>query len=83
MPEQNYNLVFCWVSGVFAAFIAVNGAKFVACGAVLFLFGYGGEVGQVVGWGHGDEAGPEAGEGGVAVEVGVVFGVDVEEVERV
>ena len=36
----------------------------------------------MVGWGHGDEAGPESGEGGVAVEVGVVLGVDVEEVER-
>ena len=36
---------------------------------------------SVVVGGHGDEAGPEAGEGGVVVEVGVVFGVDVEEVE--
>ncbi len=35
----------------------------------------------MVGWGHGDEAGPESGEGGVAVEVGVVLGVDVEKVE--
>ena len=47
----------------------------------ILLFGDGGEVGEVVGGGHGDEAGPEAGEGGVAVEVGVVLGIDVEEVE--
>ena len=67
---------------VFAAFIAVDGAKFVAGGAVLFLFGDGGDVGEVVGGGHGDEAGPEAGEGRVAVEVGVVLGVNVEEVKR-
>ena len=66
---------------VFAAFIAVDGAEFVAGGAVFLLLGYGGEVGDVVGGGHGDEAGPEAGEGGVVVEVGVVLGVDVEEVE--
>ena len=65
-----------------AAFEAIDGAEFVACGAVFLLLGDGGEVGGVVGWGHGDEAVPEAGEGGVAVEVGVVFGVDVEEVER-
>ena len=66
----------------FAAFKAVDGAEFVAGGAVFLLFGDGGEVGEVVGGGHGDEAGPEAGEGGVVVEVGVVLGVDVEEVER-
>ncbi len=65
----------------FAAFQAVNGAEFVAGRAVFLLLGDGGEVGGVVGGGHGDEAGPEAGEGGVVVEVGVVFGVDVEEVE--
>jgi len=35
----------------------------------------------VVGGGHGDGAGPEAGEGGVVVEEGVVFGVCVEEVK--
>ncbi len=45
------------------------------------MLGDGGHVGSVVGGGHGDEAGPEAGEGGVVVEVGVVFGVDVEEIE--
>jgi hypothetical protein len=66
----------------FTAFIAVDGAKFVAGGAVFFLLGDGGQVGEMVGGGHGDEAGPEAGEGGVVVEVRVVFGVDVEEVER-
>ncbi len=36
----------------------------------------------MVGGGHGDGADPEAGEGGVAVEEGVVFGVCVEEVKR-
>ena len=66
----------------FAALEAVDSAEFVAGAAVFFLLGYGGEVGQVVGGGHGDGAGPEAGEGGVVVEVGVVLGVDVEEVER-
>ena len=51
-----------------AAGEAVDGAEFVAGGAVLFLFGDGGEVGEVVGGGHGDGADPEAGEGGVVVE---------------
>jgi hypothetical protein len=45
------------------------------------LLGYGGQVGQVVGGGHGDGAGPETGEGGVVVEEGVVLGVCVEEVK--
>lgn len=66
----------------FTAFKAVDGAEFVAGGAVFFLLGDGGEVGEVVGGGHGDGAHPEAGEGGVVVEVGVVLGVCVEEVER-
>jgi len=35
----------------------------------------------VVGGGHGDAADPEAGEGGVVVEEGVVLGVGVDEVE--
>ena len=39
-----------------AAFEAIDGAEFVAGGAVLFLLGDGGEVGEVVGGGHGDEA---------------------------
>ena len=64
-----------------AAFEAVNSTEFVAGGAVFPLLGDGGQVSGVVGGGHGDEAGPEAGEGGVVIEVGVVFGVDVEEVE--
>lgn len=62
---------------------AVDGAEFVTGGAVLFLFGNGGEVGQVVVGGHGDEAGPETAEGRVAIEVGVVLGVDVDEVKGI
>jgi hypothetical protein len=46
------------------------------------LLGDGGEVGEMVFGGHGDAAHPEAGEGGVVVEEGVVFSVGVEEVER-
>ena len=61
---------------------SVDRAEFVAGGAVFFLFGDGGEVGQVVDGGHGDGAHPETGEGGVAVEEGAVFGVRVEEVKR-
>jgi len=60
---------------------AVDGAKLVASGAVLFLLGDGGEVGEVVGGGHGDAAHPETLEGRVVVEQGVVFGVGVDEVE--
>ena len=65
----------------FTAFEAVDGAEFVAGGAVFLLLGDGGEVGEVVCGGHGDGAGPEAGEGGVVVEVGVVFCVGVEKVK--
>ncbi len=61
----------------FAASEAVDGAEFVAGGAVFLLLGDGGEVGDVVGGGHGDGTHPEAGEGGVVVEVGVVLGVGV------
>jgi hypothetical protein len=61
--------------------VAVDGAELVAGGAVLFLLGDGGEVGEVVGGGHGDRAHPETGEGGMAVEQGAVLGVGVEEVE--
>ena len=45
------------------------------------MFGDGGEIGEVVGGGHGDGTHPEAGEGGVVVEQGVVFGVRVEEIK--
>ena len=65
----------------FTACEAVDGAEFVAGGAVFLLLGDGGEVGEVVCGGHGDGAGPEAGEGGVVVEVGVVFCVGVEKVK--
>ena len=61
--------------------VTVDGAEFVAGGAVLFLLRDGGEVGYVVGGRHGDAAHPEAGEGGVVVEEGVVLGVGVHEVE--
>lgn len=64
-----------------AAFKAIDGAAFVAGGAVFFLIGDGGEVGEMVGGGHGDGAHPEAGEGGVVVEERVVLGVCVEEVK--
>jgi len=46
------------IYGAFSAFVAVDGTKFVAGGAVLFLFGYGGQVGYMVGGGHGDQACP-------------------------
>ena len=61
--------------------VAVDGALFVAGGAVLLLGGDGGEIGAVVFGGHGDGAVPETSEGGMAVEDGAAFGVDVEEVE--
>jgi len=64
-----------------AAGVAVDGALFVAGGAVLFLLGDGFEVGGVVVGGHLDFAVPEAGEGGVVVEDVGALGVDVEEVE--
>jgi hypothetical protein len=64
-----------------AAGVAIDGAELVAGRAVLFLFCDGGEVGDVVGGGHGDGAHPEASEGGMAVEQGVVLGIDIEEVE--
>ena len=47
-----------------ASLEAVDGAEFVAGGAVLFLLGDGGQVGDVVFGGHGDAAHPDAGEGG-------------------
>lgn len=74
----------CGFYGVLSGFTAceaVDGAEFVAGGAVFLLLGDGGEVSEVVGGGHGDGAGPEPGEGGVAVEIGVVLGVRVEEVK--
>jgi hypothetical protein len=37
-----------------AALEAVDGAEFVAGGAVLFLLGDGGEIGEMVVGGHGD-----------------------------
>ena len=64
-----------------AARKSVDGAEFIAGGAVFLLLGDGGKVGEVVGGGHGDGAHPEAGEGGVAVEERAVFGVCVEEVK--
>ena len=63
------------------ACVAVDGALFVAGGAVFALLGDGGEVGGVVFGGHGDEAVPETGEGGVVVEDVAALGVDVEDVE--
>ena len=57
-------------SEVLAADEAVDGAELVAGGAVLFLFGDLGQVGEVVLGAHGDHAVEEAGEGGVAVEDG-------------
>ena len=64
-----------------AAGVAVDGALFVAGGAVVFLLGDGGEIGGVVFGGHGYRAEEETGEGGVLVEDVATLGVDVEEVE--
>ena len=64
-----------------AASVAVDGALLVAGGAVLFLSGDGGEVGDVIFGGHGYGAEEETGEGGVAVEDVGALGVDIEEVE--
>ena len=80
MRKHKGNL-FCFAACC-SALKTVDGAEFVARGAVFFLFGNGGEVGQVVVGGHGDEAGPETAEGWVVVEVGVVLGVDVDEIKR-
>jgi len=67
--------------GFIAAGEAVDGALFVAGGAVLFLLGDGSEVGGVVFGGHGYGAEEKAGKGRVAVEDGAALGVDVEEIE--
>jgi len=67
--------------GEAAAAVAVDGALFVAGGAVVFLLGDGGEVGGVVLGGHGYGAEEEASEGGMLVENFAALGVDVEEVE--
>jgi hypothetical protein len=67
---------------VAAAGVAVDGALFVAGGAVLFLRGDGGQIGDVVLGGHGDGPEEETGEGGMAVEDVAALGVDVEDVER-
>ena len=64
-----------------AADIAVDGALFVAGGAVFFLGGDGCEIGDVVFRGHGDGAEEVALKGRVAVEGGAALGVDVEDVE--
>ena len=64
-----------------AAGVAVDGALFVAGGAVFLLAGDGFEVGGVVLRGHLDVVEEELGEGGVAVEDVGAFGVDVDEVE--
>jgi len=58
-----------WVGSEFggAAGEAVDGALFVAGGAVLFLLGDGGQVCGVVFGRHGYGAEEEAGEGGVAI----------------
>lgn len=64
-----------------AAGVAVDGALFVASGAVVFLLGYGGEIGGVVFGRHGYGAEEEADEGWVLVKDGAAFGVDVKEIE--
>ena len=66
----------------FAAGVAIDGAEFVAGGAVFLLFDDGGQVGYVIGRSHRDRAHPEAGEGGVVVEKRAVLGVCVEEIKR-
>ncbi len=64
-----------------AAGVAVDGALFVAGGAVFLLAGDGFEVGGVVFGGHFDVVEEELGEGGIAVEDVGALGVDVDEVE--
>ena len=63
-----------------AAGVAIDGALFVAGGAVLALAGDGGEVGGVIFGGHADVVEEELREGGVAVEDVGALGVDVDEV---
>lgn len=64
-----------------AAGVAVDRAEFVSGGAVLFLLGDGGEVGEVVVGGHRDVAMPEAGEGRVVIEERIMLRIDVYEIE--
>jgi hypothetical protein len=64
-----------------AAGEAIDGALFVAGGAVFFLLGDGGQVGGVVFGRHGYGTEEEAGERWVAVEDRAALGVDVEEIE--
>ena len=84
MKDDNSNLPielrsFLTSSG--AAGVAVDGALFVAGGAVFLLGGDGGEVGYVVFGGHEDGAEEETRKSGVAVEDVAALRVDVEEIE--
>ena len=67
---------FCGATGV-----TIDGAFFIAGGAVVFLLGDGGEIGGVVFGRHGYGAKKETGEGGVPVEDVAALGVDVEQIE--
>jgi hypothetical protein len=70
-----------WDDGAFgAAGVAIDGALFVAGGAVFLLAGDGFEVGGVVFGGHFDVVEEELGEGGVAIEDVGALGVDVDQV---
>jgi hypothetical protein len=59
----------------------IDRAELVAGRAVFFLFGDGGEIGDVIGRCHGDRTYPQAGEGGMAIEQRTMLGVGVEQVE--
>lgn len=65
-----------------AAGVAVDGAFFIAGGAVFFLTGDGFEVGGVIFGGHLYVVEEELFEGGIAVEDVGALCVDVDEVER-
>ena len=68
-------------AGRFAAGVTVDGALFIAGGAVVSLLGDGGEVGGVIFRGHGYGAEEETGECGVLIEDFAALGVDVKEIE--
>lgn len=59
----------------------IDRAELVTGGTVFLLLGDGCEIGDVILGRHGHAPKPDASEGGMTVDEGVVFGVDVEEIE--
>ena len=59
----------------------IDRAELIASRAVFLLLRDGFEIGEVVSGRHGDAAGPEAAKAAVVVQQGVVFGVDIDEIE--